>query len=884
MRKQMNYSHKKVLITLILLFSITFIALSTITTVSASSSVIYVNGSSGNDAWDGQYTVWRVGTLSGPKKSIKNATGTVTEGGTVHIANGQYTGENNTDITVNKNMALIGQSKTSTIINGTNTAQIFRIQKGKTVTIYNLTFANGNSTLGGAIYNNGTLNVINCTFKGNAAPYIGPDDIMASGGTIYNNNASILTVTGSTFVNNHAEDGGAIYNCGGGTITITGSTFTGNTADYGGAITNYGILNVTSSNFANSSGTFFGGTIANYYGKLTVTSSNFTNGTSNYGGGIYNSAVLTVTGSSFTNNIVTPGGGDGGAIYSYGNLVVNNSTFTGNKGTFGGAIANDGGSSAVINSSIFKDNIVSYGGPEEVMCEGGAIYNREGGILTVTGSTFENNHSDSGGAIYNNVDSNMTIIGNTFTSNAASYGGAILNDGNMTVTSSKFINSNGTFFGGAINNQGNLTVNSSTFTNGTSNFGGAISNIAVLIVNGSTFTNNTIDFGGGYGGGAIYNTDWGTSTVNNSTFTGNKGIVGGAIYNENGNLTIHFSRIVGNNQKDIYSDSGSVNAEYNWWGSNASPSGRIYGLNVSKWMVLNVTANPTLIKNGGTSTIKTDLLHDSSGVYHNPIFGHVPDGIPVKFTTTLGTMGTSSGFVINGVVQAVLTGGNISGIANVFTVVDNQTIKKLVNIDSKAPVITAVDPLYNDVHVPANKIIKITFSEAIKAGNNFIELKNSNGTVIPIINSINGTVLTITHNNNLTAGNYTLIIHSGSVTDLAGNPLTIYTSIFTVDIKSPTVNSIDPINNALNVSISKSITVTFSEPVKAGNNWIELKTSDGAAVSFTTVISNNVLTVTPAALLNKGVKYSLILHTGSIVDLAGNPLAALSSRFTTATT
>lgn len=111
----------------------------------------YVNGSSGNDAWDGQ-SATHSGT-SGPKLSIKNATGTVNKNGTVNIANGVYTGVNNTNITINKNMAIKGQSKESTIINGTGTNWIFHIPGGINVTITNLTLTNGKSTSkGGAIY------------------------------------------------------------------------------------------------------------------------------------------------------------------------------------------------------------------------------------------------------------------------------------------------------------------------------------------------------------------------------------------------------------------------------------------------------------------------------------------------------------------------------------------------------------------------------------------------------------------------------------------------------------------------------------------------------------------------------------------------------------
>ena len=80
------------------LISLTVIFSYGVDNVSATSSgTIYVNGSSGNDAFNG--SSWLLA-----KKSIKNATETVTSDGTVNIANGVYSGDNNTKITVDKNM------------------------------------------------------------------------------------------------------------------------------------------------------------------------------------------------------------------------------------------------------------------------------------------------------------------------------------------------------------------------------------------------------------------------------------------------------------------------------------------------------------------------------------------------------------------------------------------------------------------------------------------------------------------------------------------------------------------------------------------------------------------------------------------------------------
>ena len=53
----------------------------------ANASSVYVN-TQGNDTWNGLNSTWVSGT-NGPKATIRNATGTVTSGGTVYIASGR---------------------------------------------------------------------------------------------------------------------------------------------------------------------------------------------------------------------------------------------------------------------------------------------------------------------------------------------------------------------------------------------------------------------------------------------------------------------------------------------------------------------------------------------------------------------------------------------------------------------------------------------------------------------------------------------------------------------------------------------------------------------------------------------------------------------------
>jgi len=108
-----------------------------------------------------------------------------------------------------------------------------------------------------------------------------------------------------------------------------------------------------------------------------------------------------------------------------------------------------------------------------------------------------------------------------------------------------------------------------------------------------------------------------------------------------------------------------------------------------------------------------------------------------------------------------------------------------------------------------------------------------------------------------------VIIHwfiiKGSVTDLAGNPLALTSSKFTVGPIVPVVKSFDPQNGSVNVPSRKLIKITLSEPVRAGSLWIDL-TKSGTNVTFTATITNNVLTIIPKTHLSAG-NYILALHT-----------------------
>ena len=714
---------------------------------------------------------------------------------------------------------------------------------GPKLTIQNATgtiSANGTIDIANGIYagvknNNITINK-NMTIQG-----------QSQSGTIINGSGinwifkiprgMAVKIINITLINGNTAKGSAIENDG--TLTVINCTFSNNTADNGD-----------------------GGAIYND-GTLTDINNIFYYNTANYGGAIYNGGYLTLNKVTLASNAVTSITSCGGAVYNIGNVDFNSCTLTSNSASSfrGGAIYSSAGTLTLYNSS-FVINIAQRGG-------GLCIY---GGFVNMTYCTFTDNvaFGDYGGAIFGDSSVSdsaipISVVGSTFNGNNAPDGGAIMITGvQLTVDSTSFQSNYvlGNFplgYGGAIHAWNCIVTiqNDTTFTdNAATSGGGAFCNDSGNIgsISGGSFTDNTAQGNNplAYGnGGAIftlYGSHSATLTVNNTylsingtTFSGNTAlngdIGGGAIRQMSGTLTLtncEFDNNEATNGGAIYNENGSLTETY--------------------------------------STFKNNSATDHGGaIYNSPNATSIVDfGQIIGNTAKSG----SSIYNLNGTVDAILNwwGSNNSPIENVF---GNVTLAPWY-----VKIVSSVNPANNAVYVHTNNII-VTFSEPIKSGNMWIELESSSGTLIPITTSINGTVLTITLNkilNNDTR--YALTLHTGSLTDLAGNPLALWGSSFSVG-PSPKITSTNPLNDALNVVTNKMIIITFNEPIKAGNIWIELKNSAKAGIPFTETIYGNTITITPSTLLSKGVKYIVTIHTGSVTDLAGNPVSLFSIIFTT---
>ncbi|MTK63911.1 MAG: hypothetical protein F8N15_05150 [Methanobacterium sp.] len=101
------------------------------------------------------------------------------------------------------------------------------------------------------------------------------------------------------------------------------------------------------------------------------------------------------------------------------------------------------------------------------------------------------------------------------------------------------------------------------------------------------------------------------------------------------------------------------------------------------------------------------------------------------------------------------------------------------------------------------------------------------------------------------------------------------------DTYKPTISAVDPANNAVGISTSKTVKLTFRELVKKGNMWIEFKNSKGQAVQFTSNLTGKTLYIKPKSQLAHQTSYTVTLHSGSVKDMAGNGIALYSTKFTT---
>jgi len=224
----------------------------------------YVNGTNGDDAWDGSSPT-HTGVDIGPKKTIAAGLVAVANRGTLHIAAGTYHENLNINIANGQTLNLIGAGSDVTIIDGNNSGSVMYSSGAGTIILNDLTITHGNAgaqDAGGIMNGNATVKIYDCKIINNTG---------GSSGGIQNNNQT-------------------------GNIEIHNTVISGNSSTYndsmGGGILNYGILTIYNSQILNNSAAMYGGGICNNSETCSIHFSTIANNTATYGAGIYDSSGI----------------------------------------------------------------------------------------------------------------------------------------------------------------------------------------------------------------------------------------------------------------------------------------------------------------------------------------------------------------------------------------------------------------------------------------------------------------------------------------------------------------------------------------------------------------------------------------------------------------
>lgn len=538
----------------------TLLALAGPSAVQAAPLAVRLVSGSGTDAGDCTVAACR---------SIQYAVSKALANDTISVAAGTYTGTIVVDDTT-PNLKLLGANPATTIVDGGGNIRIFNIETS--VVISGFTIQNGKSNGGSGILANVAtdfaatkpISIVNNIIKTNSAVVEAPGDfpvgsaikvdgamVYVANNTIQGNTQSAIRINdsvGATFANNiitgnsnTGDTGGAMWIDGNSVITLTANTFTNNSAEYGGAIaitklTNQG--NIAGNTFQGNSAVEMGAAIYvnEVANTLTISGNQIMTNTAGRGAGIGSMGIstFTIANNEIAYNTINGTGASGGGIHFEataggtikGNQIHHNSAPSG----YGGGIDIDDGGPTLLENNIIYNNTV--------------LNTAAGGGVRITGSGPT---QLIGNQIYNHTTNGL------FVANGAS---AVIS-GNQVLTNSALTDGGGvrivgmasfTFANNTVSNNSVYFLAQPSLPKG---FGGGLHVISSTgVIEQNTFTGNK---SGDYdGGGAVGITERSTVIVRNNNFNANRAEFGSAvaILNPTGGSTTIDSNLMLNNRQN----------------------------------------------------------------------------------------------------------------------------------------------------------------------------------------------------------------------------------------------------------------------------------------------------------------------------------------------
>lgn len=295
------------------------------------------------------------------------------------------------------NVTIQGLGAGRSVLDGDGTYYLLGLTTGTGVVVRGITFHDAyEDSYGAGLYiYDAEVTVTACEFTENWADEYGAA-LSAEDATVH--------VTNSLFQDNIAGFGGALV-AEGSTVSVTNSRFVENSATdgrsgYGGAaVYNYdGVVSISGSTFVDNETASTGAGVMGYDGPVTILNSSFVGNIASQGPAVYSygdDSDVIIKQSRFIDN-VNSSADDGGAVtfeHNNSDLLMEGNLFQGNSGaTYGGAVEiwNVTGSIRVLGNT-FRDNSA---------IEGGALWiDIRGGTRDIQRNLFLDNRAAVGGAI-----------------------------------------------------------------------------------------------------------------------------------------------------------------------------------------------------------------------------------------------------------------------------------------------------------------------------------------------------------------------------------------------------------------------------------------------------------------------------------------------------